>query len=141
MDDQEKAERASLILHEGDAMARANGMAIAAIGPGTATLTLTVRDDHVNGHQMCHGGIIFALADTAFAHACNSRNYRCVAQHNTITYCAPAQLGDTLTAHATETFRQGRNGLYDVTVTGSDGTTIALFRGASRQISGTLFDE
>lgn len=138
---QERAEEASRILHEGDAMARANGMIITAIAPGKATLTLTVREDHVNGHNLCHGGMIFALADTTFAHACNSHNQRCVAQHNTISYCAPAKLGDVLTANAVETHRSGRNGVYDVRVSDEDDTTIALFRGASRQISGTLFDE
>jgi acyl-CoA thioesterase len=117
------------------------GILLAAVGPGSATMTMMVRDDMVNGHGMCHGGFIFTLADSAFAFACNSYNERAVAQHNSITYLRPGRLGEMLTAVAEERVRQGRSGLYDVRVTGSDGTVVAEFRGQSRTIGGTFFPE
>lgn len=139
--EQERAERSSATLHSRDRVAKAMGMEIARIAPGEADLTMVVGEDHVNGHGICHGGIIYTLADTAFAHACNSRNQNTVAQHNTISYIAPGQLGETLQATARETNLSGRNGLYEVVVTGEDGRTIAHFRGASRAIRGQLFEE
>jgi acyl-CoA thioesterase len=100
---------------------------------------MTVREDHCNGHGICHGGITFTLADSAFAFACNSRNQSTVAQHNTISYLAPGQLGDRLKAEAREVALKGRSGIYDVTVTNQDDIVIAQFRGNSRAIKGTLF--
>ena len=108
---------------------------------GIASLILTVQAHHCNGHGICHGGIIFSLADSAFAFACNSRNQATVAQHNTISYIAPGQLGDTLTADAREVSLSGRNGIYDVTVINQDNKKIAEFRGMSRAINGNLFQE
>ena len=137
----ERAERAAAAMWSGDRASVWLGMELGQVDEGAATLTLTVSDQHVNGHRICHGGVIFALADSAFAFACNSRNLRTVAFHNEITYLAPARLGDRLTAVARETTLSGRTGVTDVTVTNEDGTKIAAFRGISRAIGGTLFDE
>jgi len=104
-------------------------------------LSLTVERHHLNGHDICHGAVTFALADSAFAFACNSRNQSTVAQHNTISYLAPAKLGDLLTAKAAEVSLTGRNGIYDVTVTNQHGTIIVQFRGCSRAVKGKIFDE
>ncbi|WP_299296904.1 hydroxyphenylacetyl-CoA thioesterase PaaI [uncultured Tateyamaria sp.] len=137
----DRATRCAEAMWAKDVASQSLGLAIADVGPGTATLTMTVRPDMLNGHGICHGGMIFTLADSAFAFACNTYNTLTVAQQNQITYLSPGQPGETLTATATETARQGRSGTYDVTVTGSDGRTVALFRGLSRTISGTHFDE
>jgi acyl-CoA thioesterase len=94
---------------------------------------MRVRDDMVNGHRICHGGFVFALADSAFAFACNSYGRPAVAQDCDIVFVAPARLGDVLTADAAERTRYGRNGIYDVTVR-RDGEVIAEFRGRSREL-------
>ncbi|WP_420395315.1 hydroxyphenylacetyl-CoA thioesterase PaaI [Nioella sp.] len=117
------------------------GMEIVEVTEGRATLALTVEPHHANGHGICHGGVTFSLADSAFAFACNSRNQSTVAQTNTITYIAPGRVGDRLTATAREISLTGRSGIYDVTVTNQDGTVIAEFRGNSRAIKGQLFEE
>ena len=125
----------------GDRASQAMGMEIISVDEGRAILRMVVRDNQVNGHGTCHGGITYALADSAFAFACNSRNQSSVAQHNSISYLAPAKLGDVLTATGTEVALAGRSGLYDVIVTNEAGTKIAAFRGASRTIRGSLFEE
>jgi acyl-CoA thioesterase len=112
------------------------GMKIVGIGPGRATLTMTVRESMTNGQGICHGGFIFALADSAFALACNAYGQRAVAQHCAVTFLRPAQLGDFLSADCVERARGGRSGIYDVSVKGADGTLIAEFRGHSRTIEG-----
>ena len=121
-----------------DNASRALGMKIIDVGPGRAILTMTVADTMTNGHGMCHGGFIFTLADSAFAFACNSRNQNAVAQHCSVTYIRPGKRGDVLTAQAVERSRSGRSGIYDITVTGSDGKVVAEFRGHSRVIEGSL---
>ena len=121
-----------------DAATRSLGMEIIAMGPGTAQLTMRVRPDMLNGHQSCHGGFIFALADSAFAFACNSHNRNTVASGCSIDYLAPGREADLLTAHAVEQSRSGRTGVYDITVSNQDGVRIALFRGKSYQISGAV---
>ncbi|MBV2358540.1 hydroxyphenylacetyl-CoA thioesterase PaaI [Thalassococcus sp. CAU 1522] len=141
MTPQDRAKRAAQAMWDGDAASKWFGFEIAEVTEGRAVLTLTVQSHHCNGHGMCHGGVTFALADSAFAFACNSRNQRTVAQANTIHYLSPAHTGDTLTATAREVRLTGRTGLYDVTVTRGDGTVIAEFRGQSRAISGHLFEE
>ncbi|MEL6465862.1 MAG: hydroxyphenylacetyl-CoA thioesterase PaaI [Pseudomonadota bacterium] len=141
MTPQERAQRCANTMWATDQASQALGMRIVQVGPGTATLTMKVRPDMLNGHGMCHGGMIFSLADSAFAFACNTYNLITVAQQNQITYLAPGQADETLTATAAETARQGRSGTYDVAVTGADGRQIALFRGLSRTISGTHFNE
>jgi acyl-CoA thioesterase len=121
-----------------DRASRALGMTLVDISPGRATLTMAVTDTMVNGHGLCHGGYIFALADSAFAFACNSHNQRAVAQTCTITYVSPAKLGDRLTAECREVSRVGRSGIYDVKVTREVGEVVAEFRGLSRTVKGTL---
>lgn len=117
------------------------GMSLDAVGPGTATTSFTVEKHHTNGHDICHGGYIFTLADSAFAFACNSYNQLAVAQHNTISFLRPGKLGERLTAEAKELTRAGRSGVYDVTVTNGDGRVVATFRGASRVVDGKHFEE
>jgi acyl-CoA thioesterase len=136
-----RAEKSALAMMAGDHVARWMGMTLIEIDEGFAKVTLTVQQQHVNGHNICHGGITFTLADTAFAYACNSRNQSTVAMHNVITFLKPGSMGDTLVAEAREVNLDGRNGIYDVTVTKQDGTIIAQFRGISRAIRGSLFEE
>jgi acyl-CoA thioesterase len=116
-------------------------MELVSVGEGRARLELTVRPHHANGHGICHGGVIFSLADSAFAFACNSRNVSTVAQHNMISFIAPGRVGDRLTATAEELSLKGRSGLYDVCVANQDGAVIAEMRGCSRAIQGRLFEE
>jgi acyl-CoA thioesterase len=99
---------------------------------------MTVTESMVNGHDICHGGLIFTLADSGFAYACNTYNQRTVAQHCAVTFLRSAKRGDQLTARAVERQRQGRSGIYDITVTRADGTVIAEFRGHSRTIEGEI---
>jgi acyl-CoA thioesterase len=139
--DQERAERSSQAMLKDDHTTKGMGMTVEAVGPGTATLSMVVRKDHLNGHGSCHGGAIFTLADSAFAFACNSHNTVTVAQHCSVTFLAPGREGDRLTAAAREVTLAGRSGIYDVTVTREDGAAIAEFRGLSRTVSGTHFDE
>jgi len=113
------------------------GIEIVAIGPGQATLEMTIQPHMVNGHGIAHGGFIFTLADSAFAFACNSHNERTVAAQGSITFLRPGKLGSRLVAHAKEISRSGRSGIYDVRVTAND-EVIAEFRGHSRSIGGTL---
>ncbi len=141
MTPQEIAQRSADAMWAGDKASKWLGASLDAVGPGTATMTLTVAAHHCNGHGICHGGFIFTLADSAFAFACNSHNEIVVAQHCTISFLAPGKLGDRLTAWAQEISKAGRSGLYDITVTNQDGATIAEFRGASRVIKGRHFEE
>jgi acyl-CoA thioesterase len=111
------------------------GMQIIDVAPGAATVSMTVRDDMVNGWDVCHGGLVAALADSAFAVACNSRGTVTVAAGFDVDLLEPAHLGDVLVARATETVLRGRSGVYDVVVTrDSDDTVVALFRGRSRSL-------
>ncbi len=107
---------------------------------GYARIRMTLRDDMLNGHRIGHGGMIFALADTAFAYACNSRNENTVAQNATISFLAPAQPGDVLIAEAREVSRAGRTGVYQVSVRTEDGRAIAEFTGLSRTIDGSVIN-
>ncbi len=121
-----------------DNASRALGMQIVDVGPGRATLTMTIGENMTNGHGMCHGGYIFTLADSAFAFACNSHNQNAVAQHCSVTFIRPGKRGDLLTARAVERSRSGRSGIYDITITAPDGKVVAEFRGHSRVIEGSL---
>jgi acyl-CoA thioesterase len=121
-----------------DRTAQALGMKVVAIRAGHATLSMPVREDMVNGHHICHGGMIFTLADTAFAYACNSYNQNTVASACQIDFIAPAHEGETLEAEATERSATGRTGVYDVTVRTNAGKIIALFRGKSHRIGGEV---
>jgi acyl-CoA thioesterase len=141
MTPQERAAKSAEVMWQNDRAAHWLGLSLDAIGPGTATMSLVVETHHLNGHDICHGGFIFTLADGAFAFACNSYNQIAVAQHNTISFIAPGKLGETLVAKAVETNKTGRNGIYDVTVSGEGGRILAEFRGCSRVIQGIHFDE
>lgn len=141
MTPQARAEKCAALMWAQDTASQTLGMQITSIGPGTATLTMPIRDDMLNGLGICHGGMIFTLADSTLAFACNSYNMRMVAQQLQITYLTAGQAGDTLTATATEAARAGRSATYDVTVTDKSGQKIALFRGLTRSIKGQHFDE
>ena len=137
-DPQALAEACAAAMWAEDRASAGLGMRIACVAPGGAELTMEVEPRMVNGHGVCHGGFIFALADSAFAFACNSFNRRAVAQSNTITYLRPAKLGQLLTARATRAAEAGRSGVYDVMVFDGEGAAIAAFRGLSRVIEGHL---
>ena len=107
------------------------GMRLEHIEPGTAVFSMPVREDMLNGLGICHGGITFALADTAFAFACNSRNRKTVALNCTINFVGPARAGDVLHAKACEIALNGRTGIYDVTISNQSGELVAQFRGTS----------
>jgi acyl-CoA thioesterase len=135
---QQIAEAARDAMWAQDRASRALGMEVVEIAPGRARLRMTVRPEMCNGHLICHGGMIFALADSAFAFACNSHNKVTVANNCLISFTAPAHEGDLLTAEALERYRGGRSGLYDVTVTDQNGRLVAMFRGHSTQIKGDV---
>ena len=121
-----------------DHATQALGIKIVSVTAGHASMQMIVRQDMLNGHQTCHGGFIFTLADSAFAFACNSYNIQAVAAGCTIEFLAPALEGDLLVASAAEQTRSGKTGIYDVTVINQDGKKIALFRGKSHQIKGDV---
>src|SRR5580658_740334 len=125
------AEQCAHAMYARDRASQNAGMTIEAVAPGYAKLSMTLVADMINGHQTAHGGVIFALADSAFAFACNSRNVASVAQHCSITYVTPGREGERLVAECRETNLTGRFGIYDVTVTGGDGRVVAIFRGHS----------
>ncbi|MEP7180385.1 MAG: hydroxyphenylacetyl-CoA thioesterase PaaI [Pseudonocardiales bacterium] len=116
-----------------DAASRALGIDVLDAAAGRATARMQVRADMVNGHDIAHGAFVFAVADTAFACACNSHGPVTVAAAADITFVAPARLGDLLEARAEERTRFGRSGIYDVTVRRGD-DVIAEFRGTSRTV-------
>lgn len=138
--DLERAQLAAERLYEGDLASKALGIRVVETTPGGARVAMRVRADMVNGHRVCHGGLVFTLADTAFAFACNSYGQNTLAAAASIDFLAPGREGDELTAIASELWRSGRSGLYQVEVTNQKGERIALFRGRSQQIAGTLFD-
>jgi acyl-CoA thioesterase len=117
-----------------DKASRALGIELVDVAPGRATLTMLVRDDMVNGYDLCHGGLIAALADSAFAVACNTYGEVTVAAGFDITFLESGRAGDLLRAEAVERARRGRSGLYDVTITREDGVVVAEFRGRSRSL-------
>jgi acyl-CoA thioesterase len=135
---QQLAERTARAMYERDAASRGLGIEIIEVRPGFVRATMLVRPDMVNGHDICHGGLIFTLADSAFAFSCNSYNAVTVAAGATIDFLAPAHEGDRLTATASELWRSKRTGLYEITVTDQHGAVIARFRGRSHQIKGQV---
>lgn len=138
---QELAQACADSMYKVDNASQALGMKIVSVGPGRAELSMKIRDDMLNGHGSCHGGFIFALADSTFAFACNSRNVSTVAQGVSIEYVRPGVAGQLLTAVAEEKNLAGRTGLYDVTVSNEQGEHIAYFRGKSYRIRGTVLPE
>jgi acyl-CoA thioesterase len=137
-DGQAIAEAVRTQMYGRDCAARALGITVEAIGPGSADCRMGVRDDMLNGHATCHGGLIFTLADTAFAYACNAGNRATVALTCQITFIAPARQGDVLRASAREQSRTGRTGVYDVEVRRADGAIVALFRGQAYEVRGAI---
>jgi acyl-CoA thioesterase len=135
---QQLAEKVAQTLYAKDKTSQALGIRIAEVRPGHARLTMLIRGDMVNGHRICHGGMVFTLADSAFAFACNSYNESTVAAAASIDFLAASYEGDELTAVATELWRTRRNGIYEITVTNQKGARIAFFRGRSYRIDGTV---
>jgi acyl-CoA thioesterase len=127
---EEGAAAVAAAMFERDRASQALGMALEEVRPGYARLSMTVRADMLNGHGTCHGGLVFALADSAFAFACNSRGVRTVAAGCSVEFLAPAHEGDELVAEAQERALQGRTGVYDVDVRRA-GELVATFRGRS----------
>ncbi len=132
------AELAAQALFAGDHASRSLGFRVEEVRPGSARLRMTVRTDMLNGHGMCHGGIVFALADSAFAAACNTYNTVTVAAAASIDFLAPAHAGDELTAEAREVWRSKRSGIYEIAVSNQRKEIIALFRGRSHCIGGQI---
>ena len=122
-----KSDRATLSL----------GMEVLEVGPGRATLSMKVREDMLNGHATCHGGLIATLADSAFAFACNSYNELTVASGFSIDFTAPGRRDDCLTARCVEVSKAGRTSIYDTEITNQRGERIAVFRGRSHTMKGT----
>jgi acyl-CoA thioesterase len=135
---EEIARRSAEAMWAGDRASRELGMSLDAVGPGTATVSMTLTESMVNGHAIGHGGYTFILADSAFAFACNSYNRTTVAAGADIRFRRPTHLGDRLVATATERSREGRDGVYDVLVTVGD-EVVAIFVGRSKEIGGTLY--
>lgn len=138
---QERAERSARAMWASDDASKWLGLRLDRVAPGQAVMSMVVEQHHTNGHDICHGGFTFTLADSAFAFACNSYNKLAVAQHNMISFIKPGHLGDVLTATAREVSLSGRNGIYDVRVETGTGQVIAEMRGCSRIIPGQHFEE
>lgn len=137
-DSQELAQRCAQAMWKTDATSQSLSMVLDTVGPGTATLRMTIDQTMTNGHGTCHGGYLFTLADSAFAFACNTYDQRTVAQHCSISYLSPAFAGDELIARASEVSRIGRNGIYDVIICRDSDSVVAQFRGYSRTIKGRV---
>ena len=135
-DAQRVAEATRDAMWRDDRASKALGMEVLAIGPGTATLAMTVREDMLNGHDICHGGLVTTLADSAFAFACNAYNEVTVASGFDVNLVRAAKLGDRLVAVATEVAKAGRTGVYDIAVTNQQGEAVAAFRGRSYTMKG-----
>ncbi len=140
-DPQELAQACADAMWADDRASAELGMVLEQVGPGMARMSMRVTERMVNGHGMCHGGLIFTLADSSFAFACNSANRRAVAAQCNITFLRPAKRGDTLTATAAMRAQAGRTGIYDIAVTTSDGTLVAEFRGHSRDLGQNFFED
>jgi acyl-CoA thioesterase len=135
---QQLAEQAARALYERDRASQSLGIRLLAVRPGWARVVMTVRPDMLNGHDVCHGGIVFSLADSAFAFACNSYNESTVAAAAAIDFLAAVRSGDELTAEAAELWRTRRNGIYEIAVSNQRGERVALFRGRSYRIEGQV---
>lgn len=138
---EELAAAVSAALYKRDEAARHLGISIDETRPGYARARMKIREFMLNSHGTCHGGMLFAFADTVFAYACNSYNENTVASGCTIDFLAPTYAGDTLTAVAVERSRAGRTGIYDVDVSDQKGNVVAVFRGRSHRIKGQVVGE
>ena len=136
MEPDELARAVGRAMYEADACSRALGFELVEVRAGYARMRAAVRPDFLNGHQICHGGLIFTLADSTFAFACNSHNVNTVASGCSIEFLRPVHGGDVLTAEAVEQTISGRTGIYDIRVTNRVGETVAMFRGKSAHIKG-----
>lgn len=132
----ELARATAKAMFDADACSRALGFELLEVRPGYARMRMTVRPDFLNGHNICHGGLMFTLADSTFAFACNSYNINTVASGCSIEFLRPVHGGDVLTAEAVEQVLSGRNGIYDIRLTNRAGETVAMFRGKSAHIKG-----
>ena len=142
MTPQQRAARVGETMFANDIASRDTmGMQLVACEEGRAVLRMTVDERHLNGHRICHGGFIFTLADSTFAFACNSRNKSTVAAGGSIEFLKPGQPGDVLTCEGVERVLQGRHGIYDMTVTNQRGEVVAVLRGKSAQLQGSVFPE
>lgn len=128
------AQRAVAALYAVDSNAHRLGIELVSAGPGTAVVKMVVQETMTNAHGLCHGGVIFSVADTAFGYACNSRGGTNLAAHAAIDFLAPGRVGDVLVATAREQWRSGRTGLYEIEVATAAGERLALFRGRSQQL-------
>ena len=137
---QQLAEAAAAAMTNRDRCTHALGIELMEAGPGSARMRMAVREDMANIHNTCHGGLIFTLADSTFAVACNSYNKNAVAVTCLIEYMRPAYVGDMLTASGREQGLEGRNGVYDIRVENQKGELVALFRGKSTQLKGEVTD-
>jgi acyl-CoA thioesterase len=142
MDAFERARRVGETMFAVDTASRLTmGMELLLCEPGRAILRMPIQAMHLNGHQICHGGFIFTLADTTFAFACNSHNKNAVAAGCSIEFLKPVREGDVLTCEGLEQTLSGRHGIYDMKVLNQHGDVVAMFRGKSAQIAGTVFPE
>jgi acyl-CoA thioesterase len=137
----ELAKACAVAMWADDHASRGLGMAIDSVAPGTSVLSMTVTQAMVNGLGVCHGGFILTLADSAMAFASNAHGAKAVAQHIAITYVRPGRLGERLVATAEERVRSGRSGMYDVRVSGEDGTVVAEMRGHTRLTGDRFFPD
>jgi acyl-CoA thioesterase len=135
---QQLADAAAAAMYARDRASLALGMKLLKVGPGLASMQMAIREDMANVHNTCHGGLIFTLADSTLAYACNSHNKNAVAVTCVIEYMRPAYVGDMLTATGREQGLEGRNGVYDIRVENQKGELVALFRGKSTQIKGEV---
>ncbi len=122
-------------MYDADVASRALGITVSDVAPGAATAQMAVTDAMINGQAIAHGGFVFLLADTAFAFACNTYGHRAVARDASISFLRAVHAGDVLVAVATERHREGRNGIYDVSVRRENGEVVAEFRGHSRDVA------
>jgi acyl-CoA thioesterase len=142
VDAHERARRAAEAMWAHDTATKDTmSIELVACEPGRAVLRMEVRERHLNGHRICHGGFIFTLADSTFAFACNSHNKVTVAAGCSIEFLRPGQLGDVLTCEGVEQTLSGRHGIYDMKVTNQRGEVVAMFRGKSASIAGSVFPE
>lgn len=131
----------AMSMYDAEATSQAWNLKFEDAGEGWARASMSIREDMLNGHNTAHGAMIFALADTAFAWACNSRNVKTFAQHASISFLSPVEAGEKLVAEAREEIAAGRSGVYTVRVTAGDGRTVAIFQGLSRTAGGPVIEE